>query len=432
MIFNKYEEAVDYIHALPRLGSQLSLDRIKKLLDLIDNPQNQLKFIHIAGTNGKGTLTTMCEVALKSARYRVGAFTSPFINDFRERFRINKEMISRPALLSIANLLVNYVNALAAENIFVTEFEFITALAFEFFKRKKCDIVCLEVGIGGKFDATNVITAPEVAVITAISYDHVDLLGDTLTKIAGEKVGIIKENTTVVTVPCQEKEVLDVIIKKCNDTSSELIITDEKTAVLKSVDCEGSSFTIGELNFKINLIGKQQYYNALTLFNVMNALNTKGFNVKLYDMRVGIANIKLPARFEKISSCPTIYLDGGHNLQAAQNLSQTLELVKCSKKVALIGMMADKDCEGYIKTIAPSCDAIVTVPIESNVRSIPPQELAEIAKKHHNNVFSCETMIAGIQQMVALLGEKDVAIVCGSFYLASDVRRIIRNKTKQY
>ncbi|MEG2429441.1 MAG: Mur ligase family protein, partial [Oscillospiraceae bacterium] len=227
-ILKKVEDAIDYIHNLPRLGSQLSLSRIKELLELMGNPQDELKFVHIAGTNGKGTMASMCSMALTNAGYITGTYTSPFITEFRERFRVNGKMIKRPVLLKIAKSMMPHIEILEKKEIFVTEFEFITALAFEFFKLEKCEIVCLEVGIGGKFDSTNVIKTPEVAVLTSISYDHTDLLGDTLTQIANKKCGIIKENTAVVTVPFQEKEVIEVITKKCNETSSELIIPDVK------------------------------------------------------------------------------------------------------------------------------------------------------------------------------------------------------------
>ncbi|MEG1027449.1 MAG: Mur ligase family protein, partial [Oscillospiraceae bacterium] len=223
-----YIQAENYIHSFTRFGSQLGLERMRRLLQLMGNPQKELKYIHIAGTNGKGSTAMMCTNILENSGYKVGTYISPFVVDFRERFQINSKMIEKEDFAVLATYIKPIVDKMRdEENMQVTEFEAVTAIAFKYFAENKCDIVCLEVGLGGRFDATNVIDCPLVAIIASISLDHTAILGDTIPKIAFEKAGIIKPNSTVITYPLQDKEAIPVLKERCREENATFILPDK-------------------------------------------------------------------------------------------------------------------------------------------------------------------------------------------------------------
>lgn len=424
-----YNKTLEYIHSFTRFGSQLSLDRMKKLLKKLNNPQNKLKFIHIAGTNGKGSTAQMCTEILINANYKVGTYTSPFVFDFRERFRVNNNMISKDEFVNIVNYINPYVNELENDGLNVTEFEMITAIGFEFFYRQNCDIVCLEVGLGGKFDATNVIDTPLASIITSISLDHTQILGDTIEKIAEEKAGIIKNNSDVISYPLQDVDAISVFMKKCFNTNSSFILPNAKNVEILSNNISGSKFKYQNDEYSIKLVGEHQIFNAIAVIEAMSVINKKGFNINIDNIKNGLNSALMPARFQIINEKPLIILDGAHNEQSIHALTINLDKLNDKYKIAIVGMMKDKNYKQAIKEIALKCNAIITVPVDCP-RAIDNKYLAEIATQYCNNVYSIDDYNEAINKAYEIyknnLPLESSIIVCGSFYLASDFKKIFK------
>lgn len=398
-----YNEALKYIHSLLVFGSKPGLERITALLHALDNPQDSLKFIHVAGTNGKGSVCTMLSNIYMKAGLKTGLYTSPFVVDFRERIQINGEYIEKEILASLTE-------KVKATGITVTEFEFITALAMLYFKEKKCDIVILETGLGGRFDATNVIKTNLASVITRIDFDHTDYLGDTLGKIAMEKSGIIKKGSSTICYPLQEEEAKETI-----KTYSEKFITPnlENLQIINDEDF-GNHFIYNNKEYKTTLCGEHQVYNALTVIETVKAV---GINVPEEVIAQGIETATIPARLEIISKNPLVVLDGAHNLNGGMALKGFLEKHKDS--VAIIGMMADKDCDNFLKVTLPFVKKVITVTVKENKRTMSAEDLKILAEKYCKDVKTAENYKEAIKEA----SKENVPIfVFGSLYLAGGLR----------
>ena len=422
----KFHDAEQYIHSFTRFGSQLGLDRMHKLLHRMGDPQDRLKFVHIAGTNGKGSTAKMIQTVLKEAGYRAGMYISPFVVDFRERFQVNGKMIEKSEFAELVEYVDPFVKQLAKEGSQVTEFEVITAIAFAFFERRQCDIVALEVGLGGRFDATNVIKTPECAIITSISYDHMDILGDTIAKIAFEKAGIIKDRTDVVTYPMQETDATAVLLEQCARTQSRLIQPNPNAVNILETGVLGSKFTYRENLYKLRLAGRHQIYNAVAVIEAVDVLRAKGFIISKENVYRGLKTAVFPARFEIMSKHPLIIVDGAHNRQAAASLGETLDKLDTFPKIAVMGMMADKDYESAVGSIGQRCEAIITIPVPCNPRAVDPYELASAAKKHCAKVETEMDYDEALYHALSLAGDNGAVIICGSFYMASDMRKAVK------
>ena len=277
-----YEEALDNVYGRLVFGIKPGLERITALLGRMGNPQEKLKFVHVAGTNGKGTCSTLVASALRECGLRVGLYTSPFVLDFRERFQIDGEMIPQEELVEEVETLAPIADEFEEKGDQVTEFEYITALALHWFARRQCDIVVLEVGMGGRFDATNVIPVPEAAAIMSISLDHTAILGDTLEKIAFEKAGIIKEGGRVALYPDQAPEVVGELTQICQERRAELFLPDLSQVQVGERSIEGTRFTVGEspwgpLSLSTPFLGEHQVKNALTALKVLEILESRGW-----------------------------------------------------------------------------------------------------------------------------------------------------------
>lgn len=401
-----YNETLSYIHSLNKFGSVLGLERITKLLDKLGNPEKELKFIHVAGTNGKGSTCTMLSSVYIDAGLKTGLYTSPYVIDFRERIQVNGKFIEKECLTVLSD-------KIKETGVVVTEFEFITALAFLYFKEQKCDIVILEVGMGGRFDATNAIENPLCSVITRIDLDHTDYLGDTIEKIAFEKCGIIKKGSPTISYPIQEYGSLTTI----QNRSEKLIVPDINSLRILSSDINGNRFIYKDTEYYTRLVGKHQIYNALTVIETVREVGlADSQNIKL-----GIANAVLPARIELISSSPDVVLDGSHNPDGAHALSEFMKNYN-NDIVIIVGMMKDKDCEMFLKRILPYCSSAVTVEVKENIRSISAQELKSLALKYCSDVISANSYEEAIEFAKSKSEEKKPIFVCGSLYLASAIR----------
>ena len=422
-----YEEAEKYVHSLSRFSSYPGLTRMSRLLEKLGNPQKKLKFIHVAGTNGKGSVTVLCANILQRAGYRTGLYISPYVTEFRERFQINGQMIEQEDFARLLEIVISYAEEMKMQGDGINEFELNTVLAFLYFAEQKCDIVCLEVGLGGRCDSTNVIDTALVSVITAISLDHTKVLGDTVVQIAHEKAGIIKPGIPVVTYPKQDTDALAVIMEECAKQNSFLMIPHIGGLDILHTDISGSDFCYGTHRYHIGLVGEHQVYNCLMVIEVMQCLRRRGYNVPQKAISEGISQTTFPARFEVISDHPLIIIDGAHNCGGISALAKIIKQLHCCPKIAVIGMLADKDYIESVKQIAPLCKQIYTVPIE-NPRSLTAEQLKESIQPYCKEVTAYLSREEALQTALDQLGKEDTLLICGSLYLAGEMRKAILQK----
>jgi len=416
------EQALDYIHSVCWKGMMPGLSRITDLLDKMGNPQNTMKYVHIAGTNGKGSTAAMTASILRKAGYCTGLYTSPFIYQFGERMQVNGEMISDEELVEITE----YVKPLAdSMEESPTEFELTTAIGFEFFKRRNCDIVVLEVGLGGLLDATNVIPCPEVAVITNIGLDHTDILGNTLEEIAFNKAGIIKENGNAVIyrgVPSVEA----VFEKTCAERNVKLKKANFAGLQLKQHDLFEQVFDCGEYkDLHLPLLGDHQLHNAAVVLAVAETLIEKGWKITKENIYDGIRDVSWPGRFDIVSRDPLFIIDGGHNPQCLEALVKNIEdYLKGRRVIALTGVLADKDYGDMYRPVMPLVEQFVCV-TPPNPRRLPAAELALHLTNAGAIATACETVAEGVRKAIELCG-RDGAVLCfGSLYTIGDIRNAL-------
>ncbi|HIW76770.1 MULTISPECIES: bifunctional folylpolyglutamate synthase/dihydrofolate synthase [unclassified Gordonibacter] len=390
-------DAVGYINEPRWLASRLGLERIRELLERLGRPQDRLKFVHVAGTNGKGSTCAFLASVLQAAGHRTGLFTSPYLITFEERIRVNGENITLDELTEVTLAVREQAEAMADHP---TEFELMTAVALEHFARSGCDIVVLEVGLGGRLDSTNVIEAPEVSVIARIGLDHTKLLGTTLAAIAGEKAGIVKPDAPVVSWP-QEPEALAVIEQAAAACGSTLTMPDPAQLIVEPVDWNAPGGPSRPFNYKgrhlrTRLLGSYQPANAALALEAVEALRTRGWNISDEAITTGIANTAWPGRFEVVDAGegrPTIVVDGGHNPQGARALVDSLEDVFPGQKpVFIIGVLEDKDYPTMLETILPhGSDFVCTTP--DNPRALTADKLARAIRWTGQDMLGCSACV---------------------------------------
>lgn len=426
-----YNEAIDYIMSRRKFQKSSSHERIERLLELLGDPHKRLKFVHIAGTNGKGSVSTALSYILKNAGYRTGLFTSPFITEFGERIQVNNTYISHGDIASLTALIKEKTDLMEAEELYPTVFEVTTALALIYFAEEDCDIVFLECGIGGEHDSTNVIPAPLQSIFVSISLDHTEMLGDTAEKIAKEKSGIIKKGCRVISYPHkgesfgyvpQPEEAAEVLFTVSLDKGCEFHMPDmQKLNVTKS-DITGSSFIYDGLEVTTSLCGAHQIANMLTVITSARLLREEGFLIKDSDITEGIAQFKIPGRMETVSVSPLTILDGGHNEGCMKALSNMIKTYLGDKKITLLmSFMKDKDYEKAMGYVLPLCHNIVFTQTDT-LRGESPEILKEKASAFGGSVLcECDSLDA-YKKALSLTDEDGVLIVAGSFYLVSEIR----------
>lgn len=422
-----YEEAMEYIHGTLKFGSKLGLDSIGKLMDFMGNPQRKLKFVHVAGTNGKGSTAAFISSILINSGYKTGTFTSPYIQRFTERIKIDDREIETNELTEIIEFVKSKIDLMLQEGLdHPTEFEIITAVAFEYFYRNNCDIVVLEVGLGGRYDSTNIIESPEVSVITTISLDHTDRLGKTIADIAFQKAGIIKPNCDTVVYP-QKLDAERVFEEVCETQNSILHKVNLDTLVLKEFGLDGQIFDYKKYkNLEVKLLGEHQLRNAAVAIDTCEILINKGFNIDNNNIRQGIAETKWPGRLEIISQKPLILIDGAHNLEGGQSLNTALDMYFTNKrKIYIVGFLKDKDYTKIMEMLAPKAQSIIAVN-PCNERAIPSSELAEILKQYSNNVQDGITIENGLKLALENADQESVICVFGSLYMIGEIRRFFK------
>ncbi len=413
------EQAIEYIHSLYRKGAKPGLDRIRQLLALLDNPEQELKFVHIAGTNGKGSTAAMTASILCKAGLKAGLFTSPYIYRFHERIQMDGKQISDEKLLP----LILKVKALAETmDEPPTEFEFVTALAMEYYRQEHCPIVVLEVGMGGLLDATNAIGAPEVAVLTNIGLDHTDMLGDTEAKIARHKAGIIKEGCHVVVYRGSE-EVEAVYEEVCHQLGCQLHKADFDSIHLHICDLFGQTFDCGHRkNLNLPLLGDHQLHNAAVVLSVIDALTGQGWPITEEHIREGLKDVSWPGRFDIVCREPLFIIDGGHNPQCIQALVKNIDQYLTGRRViALTGVLADKDYGEMFRPVMDKVAGFVCV-TPDNPRKLEASELAEHLRKAGADAVACDTVKQGVDKAKELAGADGAVLCFGSLYSIGDIK----------
>ncbi len=391
-------DPIAYINEPRWLESRLGLDRTAELLDRLGRPQDQLKFVHVAGTNGKGSTCAYLASILQAAGLRTGLFTSPYLITFEERIRVDGANIAYDELVEATLLVKEQAEAMADHP---TEFELMTAVALVHFARRGCDIVVLEVGLGGRLDSTNVIDAPEAAVIARIGLDHTKLLGTTLAAIAGEKAGIVKPGSAVVSWP-QEPEAMAVVERAAADAGDALTVVDLSRLSADPVDWSASGaparpFSYGRFaDLRTRLLGSYQPANAALAIETADALRGRGWPVDDDAVRQGIAEAVWPGRFEIVRAGegePTVVVDGGHNPQGARALVDSLNDVFPGRKpVFVIGVLEDKDYPAMLETVLPLGAAFVTV-TPDNPRALPADKLARAIRWTGQDLLGCSACV---------------------------------------
>ena len=417
-------EAIAYIHSVCWKGTVPGLGRTQELLSKMGNPEKKLKFVHIAGTNGKGSTAAMTASILQQAGYRVGLYTSPYIYRFHERMQVNGVQISDEDLCAVTEYVKPFADSMAESP---TEFELVCCIAFEYFLRQNCDIVVLEVGMGGSWDATNVIECPEVAVITNIGLDHTDVLGSTLEEIAATKAGIFKEGGNAVIyrgTPGVEKVFEDI----CTERNVCLKKADFEGLKLLSHGLEGQTFDCGARKaLALPLLGIHQLKNAAVVLSVIDTLIDKGWRITEENIREGMRTVSWPGRFDIVGREPLFIIDGGHNPQCIEALVVNIRDYLTDKKViALTGVLADKDYADMYKPVMPYVREFVCV-TPPNPRKLEAAELAKHLQSVGAKATACASIEEGVRTARALAGHDGVVLCFGSLYTIGSIKEALDN-----
>ena len=415
----RLDEALNYIHAFYRCKGKPGLHRIRHMLAQMGNPERKLKFIHIAGTNGKGSTAAMTASILQQAGYRTGLFTSPFIYRFNERMQVDGRQIADEDVIALTEYVQPFVATLDEQP---SEFEVVCCMAFTYFLQQNCDVVVLEVGMGGALDATNVIGKPEVAVITNIGLDHTDALGDTEAKIAEAKAGIIKPNGHAVIYRGAE-DVEAVFEQVCQERSVSLKKADFDTIRLTAHSLQGQVFDCGSRkDLVLPLLGDHQLHNASVVLSVIDSLIEQGWHITEEDIRQGLRATQWPGRFDVIRQEPLFIIDGGHNPQCIEALVTNIRDYLTGRRViALTGVLGDKDYADMYRPVMPYVESFVCITPDSP-RKLDASLLAEHLRQAGANAVACGDTVSGVRTAMELAGQDGCVLCFGSLYSIGAIR----------
>jgi dihydrofolate synthase / folylpolyglutamate synthase len=425
-----YEEAINFLKDSEQYGSVLGLDSMRILLEGLNNPQNQLKFVHIAGTNGKGSTAAFISNIIAVAGYKVGRYISPYVFEYNEIIQISygkddfvsTEYITDKAIGRCIEKIEKVCKQMVQSGLpHPTRFEIETAMAMLYFLEALCDLVVLEVGLGGRLDATNVITSTLCAVITSISMDHMHILGDTLEKIAQEKAGIIKPNTCVVSYDQkpEAKEVIEIVSKLNN---AELSFVHSDHIKIEEESLYGSIFSYEQFeNLKIHLLGNHQINNAIVAILATQTLKEYGFSIEEEHVHLGLSITKWNGRFELIHKNPSFYIDGAHNEDAAKELSSNIKKYFPNKKIVyILGVLADKDYNSILKHTGELAKEIITI-TPNNSRGLQSKILSDVASRYCDTVTNADSVKEAVQIAFQKTQANDIIIAFGSLSYLKDV-----------
>ena len=415
-----YSEALEYIHSVSWTFCKPGLERIRKLCEALGNPQDELKFIHVAGTNGKGSFCSMLDSVLRAEGYNVGLYTSPYITEFNERMRVGGENISNDELAEITEYVRPIADAMTDKP---TEFELITAIAFEFFRRRGCEVVVLEAGMGGRLDSTNIIKTPILSVITGIALDHTAFLGDTVEKIAAEKAGIIKEGIPVL-YGGEDESAAAVIAARAEEMCSTHLRPDYSRIEKLTSTLEGTEFDYKDYTrVKINLLGLYQPRNAALVLEAVDALNSLGFSVSERAVYRGLFNARWQARFEIINRSPLVIFDGAHNPQGiSAAVDSILHYFGGERVIVVTGVLADKDYRYIAEKLSLIASHAFTL-TPDNPRALSAEKYAEVLSELGISAVPADSIEAAVKMAMDEARKCRRAVVSlGSLYTYADVR----------
>lgn len=423
-----YEEARVYLDKTSKYGSVLGLENMRELLNRLGNPQNHLKFIHISGTNGKGSVLAYLSTVLSCGGYKIGRYISPTLFSYRERIQVNEENIEKEALARHVTVIARAVADMEEKHAGTpTVFEVETALAFLYFKEKQCDLVVLETGLGGALDATNIIQTTLLEVITSISMDHMEFLGDTLEKIAVQKAGIIKPYTRVVSAK-QEKAAEQVLAQVCRQQHCicKTVAMEQLTDTVYGY--EKQSFTYKDWkHMEICLAGSYQIENAAIALEAVEALKELGFSLLEETVRQGFLKTRWRGRFTLLQKEPVVILDGAHNPGAAKELQHSLRLYFQGKKLYYVfGIFQDKDYKKVIQLTAPLAEHIITVETPDNPRALPAEELKAAVRQVNPSVEAANSISQAVKKSLEYAGKDDAVIIFGSLSFLGEAERALQ------
>jgi len=424
-----YDQAVEYIHDTKKYGSKLGLTNITKLLELLGNPQEKLKFIHVAGTNGKGSVCSYIASTLIEAKYKTGLFISPYIEKFTERIQIDFNNMKEEHLIDIVTRIQYCVGLMLLNKMnHPTEFEINTAIAMVYFYEQNCDIVVLETGLGGRYDSTNVIKSNIVSVITALGLDHMTVLGDTIEKIAFEKAGIIKKNYPTVLYGDNDIIAIEMIKYVAKENDSNVIMSNYQKVSKIQQTSSGYIFNYKNLeNIKINLPGKHQIKNCITAIEALYVIRQHDYTITDDNILKGVANTYWPGRLEIISKKPLVICDGAHNVHAAYALRTYLnEFHKNKKIIFVMGVMKNKEYKKMIEIVIKDAKSVICIQ-PNNERSLDKEILATEVRKYCNNVYVSDTINLGMD-IAYKLCDNDLICTFGSLYYIADVKKYVGEK----
>ena len=411
-------EALAFIHATDWKGSRLGLERMRELMHRLGNPQDSLKFIHVAGTNGKGSTSTMLASILTAAGYKTGLYTSPHLVRVNERFRINGADIPDAALCRAAEAVKEAAGGMSDAP---TEFEILTAMGFRHFAAEKCDAVVLEVGLGGRLDATNVIPSPQAAVITNIGLEHTAILGHTLPEIAREKAGIIKPGCDAV-IYREKPSVEAVFEERCEKLGVPLHKADFDSLQLLSHSLEGQVFDWEDFKgLQLPLLGEHQLHNAAVALTTARVLQKRGWRITDENIREGIETVRWPGRFELMRREPMFIIDGGHNPQCIEALVKNIEDYLPGRELTVLtGVLGDKDFHCMYRDVARYAKEFITI-TPANPRALPADKLAEYLRQFGRPVTACQSAEEGVRLAVEHAGRDGIVLCYGSLYMIGDI-----------
>lgn len=425
-----YRQTMEYMENLSKYGSVPGLDTIKKLCEKLDNPQKKLSFIHIAGTNGKGSVLAFLSSILKAAGYRCGSYSSPALIEYRERFHINGRMISKADFCECVDMVKTASEDMVKEGeSHPTQFEVDTAIAFCYFLKRQCEIVIIETGMGGREDATNIIDTTLIEVFTPISMDHMQYLGKTLKDIAFQKAGIIKENSKVVT----SKQIADVMMQinevcKMRNADVKEMNPSDITAVRYGIKKQRFSYHSYK-NLEITMAGNYQIENAALSIAVIEELEACGYPVKEKAIRKGLEEAVWRGRFQVISKNPYFIVDGAHNEEGAKKLGESIRFHFTNKYIVYImGVLADKEWEKMIKETYSLAQQIITCTPRNNKRAMPAYELAQEVSKYHKSVTAADSLEEAVELSYLLADKNSIIIAFGSLTHLGDIIQIVESK----
>lgn len=428
-----YEEARNYLDQVSKGGSALGLDNMRELLNRLGNPQDRLKFIHIAGTNGKGSVLAYLSTILTETGYRTGRYISPVLFSYREKIQVDEKMIGREDLARLTAAVKEAAEDMKKKHTGEpTIFEVETALAFLYFAEQNCDIVVLETGLGGALDATNVITTSVLEVIASVSMDHMDFLGDTLDKIALQKAGIIKPHTRVVSA-LQKPEAMEVIEETCRKQECVLNTADpgQVTDISHGYDRQKFSYKQWK-DMEISLMGSYQLTNAALALEAVDSLRNLGYRLEDQAVYRGMKRAVWRGRFTVISREPVIVMDGAHNPAAAEELKKSLELYFPDKKLFYIfGMFRDKDYKKVTEITAPLADHIITVETPDNPRALSAKKLKDTVEKINPSVEAAESIRSAVRRTMEQAREEDVIVIFGSLSFLAEAELAVSRYKKE-